>query len=200
MTIRDEALMMPQDVKETMRMFDDPLFQADIFYSYAKQAEEGCIVELGTYRGRGAIALALGTRDGHGLKVYTIDDYSERKGWIGESYGSEDKGRFLVNIKAAGLEEDITLLQMDILKAAVAFRKRWEEGISLLLWDAGVPDRIEEDFDAWKDYIVPGGVFLMKDAQDYCLGSNNIIAWVEKSGGWEIVRYDSLITALRKSE
>lgn len=198
MTIRDEELMMPQEVKKTMRMFDDPLFQADIFYSYAKQAERGCIVELGTYRGRGTIALALGTRDGHGLKVYTVDDYSERKGWIGEPYGSEDKSAFLVNIKAAGLEEDITLLQMDMLKAAVAFRRRWEEGIGLLLWDAGVPDRIEEDFDAWKDYIVPGGVFLVKDAQDYCLGSDNIIAWAETGGLWQIDRHRALITALRK--
>jgi len=191
-------MSMPQDVKETMRMFDDPLFQADMFYSYAKRAERGCIVELGTYRGRGAIALALGTRDGHGLKVYTIDDYSGRKGWIGEPYGSEDKGAFLVNVKAAGLEEDITLLQIDILKAASAYSELWREGIGLLLWDAGVPNRIRGDFDAWKDYIIPGGVFLMKDAQGYCLGSDEIVAEIENSGGWEVVRYDSLITALRK--
>jgi len=198
MIIGDESILMPQDVKETMSMFDDPLFQADIFYSYAKQAEKGCIVELGTYRGRGAVALALGTRDGHGLKVYTIDDYSERKGWIGEHYGPDDKAAFLMNVKVAGLEEDIKLLQIDILEAANAYRKWWEEGISLLLWDTGVFDRIKGDFDAWKDYVVLGGVFLMKDAQGYCLGSEEIVAEIENNGRWEIVRYDSLITALRR--
>ena len=196
--IGDETVSMPQDVKETICIFGDPLFQADIFYSYAKQAEEGCIVELGTYRGRGAVALALGTRDGHGLKVYTVDDYSGRKGWIGEPYGPDDKVAFLENIKVAKLESDITLLQMDILEAASAFRERWEEGIGMLLWDAGTPDRIRGDFDAWNEYVVPGGVFLMKDAQGYCLGSDEIVAEVETGGLWQITRYDSLITALRK--
>lgn len=193
-------MSMPQEVVEIMGMFEDPLYQANIFYSYAREAGGGCIVELGTYRGRGSVALALGTRDGNALKVYTIDDYIERKGWIGESYGSEDKGAFLVNVKAAGLEEDITLLQMDILESADAYHELWEEGIGLLLWDTGVPDRIKGDFDAWKDYVVPGGVFLMKDAQGYCLGSDKIIAEVETGGGWEISRHASLITALRKSK
>jgi len=191
-------MAMPQDVKKTMRMFDDPLFQADIFYSYAREAEGGCIVELGTYRGRGAIALALGTRDGNKLRVYTIDDYVERKGWIGEPYGPDDKDAFIANVKAAGLEDDITLLQMDVLEAANTCRHIWEEGIGLLLWDTGVPDRLKGDFDAWKDYIVPGGVFLMKDAQGYCLGSDEIIAWAEADGTWEINRHEALITALRK--
>jgi len=194
----DEAMAMPQDIKRTMKMFDDPLFQAGIFYLYAKQAEGTYIVELGTYQGRGAIALALGTRDGHGLKVYTVDDYAERKGWIGEPYGPDDEDAFIANVKAAELEGDITLLQVDVLEAASAYRYLWEEGIGLLLWDAGVPGRMRGDFDAWKDYIVPGGVFLMKDAQGYCLGSEEIAECFEKGGEWEVVRYDSLITALRK--
>lgn len=193
-------MTMPQEVVEIMCMFlkdGDPLYQADIFYSYAKEAEGGCIVELGTYRGRGAIIFALGTRDGNKLKVYTIDDYVERKGWIGEPYGPDDKDTFFENVKAVGLEDDITLLQMDVLEAAHAFRELWEEGISLVLWDVGV-SRIGIDFYAWKDYVVPGGVFLMKDAQDYKLGTDKIIEEAETTGEWEITRHQNLITALRK--
>jgi len=193
-------MTMPQEVAEIMCIFladGDPLYQAAIFYSYAKEAEGGCIVELGTYRGRGAVALALGTRDGNKLKVYTIDDYVERQGWIGEPYGPDDKETFFENIKTVGLEDDITLLQMDVLEAADAFRRIWKEGISLVLWDVGV-SRVRDDFDAWKDYVVPGGIFLLKDAQDYQLGTDKIIEEAETTGEWEITRHQNLITALRK--
>ncbi|KKK78306.1 hypothetical protein LCGC14_2844920, partial [marine sediment metagenome] len=43
----------------------------------ASEVTEGCIVELGSYHGKGARALACEAQ----VQVYSIDDYTRKRGW-----------------------------------------------------------------------------------------------------------------------
>ncbi|KKK57207.1 hypothetical protein LCGC14_3056840, partial [marine sediment metagenome] len=56
----------------------------------ASKVTEGCIVELGSYHGKGARALAREAQ----VQVYSIDDYTRKRGWINELYIPEDEETF----------------------------------------------------------------------------------------------------------
>src|SRR5574341_1681203 len=89
--------------------------KARSLFALAGEVKSGAIVELGTYHGCGAISLAWGAL---GLPVITIDDYTEKKGWIGEPYGPKDRGIFRESIARAGVTIQITLFDMDVDKVS----------------------------------------------------------------------------------
>ena len=70
-------------------------------FDLASEVQEGCIVELGTFQGNGAILLARGARAGYGAQVYTIDDFRYRRGWIGERYGPKNMQIFKDRVRLA---------------------------------------------------------------------------------------------------
>jgi hypothetical protein len=55
---------------------------------------DGCIVEVGSYRGRPTAALALGSLSGFQVPVYAVDPQEEFKGIYGGQFGPEDRGAF----------------------------------------------------------------------------------------------------------
>ena len=63
-------------------------------YGLAREARGGCIVELGTYLGAGAICLALAAREGGRAPVFTVDDFAQRTAHCGQVYNAENLGRF----------------------------------------------------------------------------------------------------------
>ena len=138
-------------------------------YNLAKEAHGGCIVELGTYHGNGAIALALGTRDGHNLPVYTIDDYRERKGWANEPYSPDDEAVFHHNVVRAKVE--VNLVRWNARNATAM----WEEKIALLHWDLGIFSSMKEDLEKWAPHVV--GVVVVHDTFDQRLGSRDLDGW-----------------------
>jgi hypothetical protein len=81
---------------------DIRMARLEALYELGKVAAGGAIVELGTYHGAGATALWMGTRDGHGCDVYTIDDYADRVGIQGDAYGFADYGEFVANLRVSG--------------------------------------------------------------------------------------------------
>jgi len=171
-------------------------FHADIFYDCAKEANNGVIVELGTYKGAGAITLALGTRRGNNLLVYTIDDRVNRKGWIGESYTDEDYLAFEENVKRADVH--IVPIVCDAFDAAENYRHIWKSGIALLYWSLGTRDHFALDFKAWGKYVVPDGFFIAKDAGQGELGTEPVIQEALRTGEWERELCKGGISVLRK--
>src|SRR5207249_10441007 len=46
-----------------------------LLYELARAEQDGCIVEIGTFHGKGTIALGLGARDGAQVPVYSVDPF-----------------------------------------------------------------------------------------------------------------------------
>lgn len=151
-----------------------------------------CIVELGTYHGKGTIALAQGVvLSGRDVEVITVDDYQEKKGWIGEIYVPEDAAIFYENVKNAGLHVTHSRMAFD---DAVQL---WTRPIGLLYWDPGCVERFENDWNKWSPFIIPGGVFIAKDTAQGHLGTVPVLDQVIGQG-WERFNYWNGVSFLRR--
>lgn len=168
----------------------------NLLYKMAMNTTEGCIVELGTFHGAGTIQLCLGTRAGSNLPVYTIDDYTRKKGWIGETYKPRDRRKFRRNLRRAGVEA--FLIKMDIDEAVIG----WEAPIGLWYHDVGRvqnrPNRFWSDWIKWNKHILPGGHALIKDTEHGDFGATEKIDLILGTGAWEHVLFRYAITILKR--
>jgi hypothetical protein len=145
------------------------IYKSKILYEQAKSVQRGEIVELGAYHGAGAIALGFGAKEGYGQIVFSIDDYSNKQGWVGEIYTWEDRLAFKRNLQ--GLDLRVYLVIADIMKVA----RSWKSPLGMVFWDLGVNGRLMKDFLAWKDLLIPWGKFLIHDTYSRDLGSAEIL-------------------------
>ncbi len=183
---RQEALLADLFMEQFPDPYQNPrMDKARSLYKLAREAKGGVIVELGTYHGCGAISLAWGTAAGGKLPVITIDDYTPKRGWIGEPYGPQDRVKFWNNVHLAGMGKKIELLEMDV-DAALEY---WIEDIqpapvALLFWDIG-GKRLFEDFLKWSSLIVQGGVFAIHDTADCKFGLDQVRLKAQAAGEWK---------------
>ncbi len=170
-----------------------PEYLAGMLIALAEQVPSGaCIVELGTYHGKGTVALAQGVvLSGADVEVITVDDYKEKKGWIGEIYVPEDALIFYENAKDVGID---IIHSRNSFDDAFSF---WTRDIGLLYWDPGVPDHFENDWLKWSSFVIPGGVFVAKDTAQGHLGTFPVIEQLE---GWERFNYWNGVSFLRRLE
>lgn len=144
-------------------------------YQLAAQVTEGALVELGTYQGNGAIALASGAP---GRTVYTIDDYDHHVDWMGNEPGQTDLDLFMAHV----LESDLNIVWVD--QSAAQAGAKWDIPIGLLFWDTGT-NALADDFAQWSSHLLPGGMFVMHDTDDFTFHSNEIVRGALQAG-WQL--------------
>lgn len=173
--------------------------KSETLFELGRQARDGAIVELGTYHGNGAIALAWGTRKGFKCPVHTVDPYTPNHGWVGEPYVPEDEEIFTQNIKRANAT--VTLHK----ELSLVLARTWNEPIALLYWDEGAPNTqaareiMLNDFMVWSAHIVIGGVFAVHEPGTYGFGGDEVIAIALSTGMWEpAVQWGGYIWSIQK--
>lgn len=129
-------------------------------YDLAKEASGGHIVELGSSRGWSTTALALGTKEGHDLRLYCVEPHEYQMVPFFDSYYPENRRAFLETILAADIVEQVRLINLEAGDAV----KCWRWPIALLYWDYHLyrgPKTVCDEgvLIEWATYIVPGGVF-----------------------------------------
>lgn len=124
--------------------------EAETLYTLAKRCSgRGAIVEIGSWRGRSTICLALGSKAGAGVRVFSIDRHTE--GTFGD---------FTRNLETAGVADLVTPIRSRSLDAVETF----SEPIELLFVDAShVYDEVRADFERWVPKLVDGGVLALHD-------------------------------------
>jgi predicted O-methyltransferase YrrM len=127
----------------------------------SKVAPDNVVVEIGTYRGRSTVALALGSRTGSGSRVYTIDPHLDFKGVKGGEFGPKDMAALYANLTKAGVGETVAVICLPSLVSA----KAWMEQNVGLLWLDGdhAYEAVRGDFDAWSPWLVSDGVVAFHD-------------------------------------
>jgi hypothetical protein len=164
----------------------------DKLFDLASEVQEGCIVELGAFHGNGTILLARGARAGYGAQVYTVDDYTAKRGWVNESYVPEDLSIFKDRIRMARVP--IILIKKSFHEAA----HHWAEGIGMWYWDPGMKNRFWHDWLDWNKHIIRGGVVVIKDAGDGDLGATERIREICSAGLFVEEDYVGGVTVLRR--
>lgn len=142
--------------------------EAEYLYILAKKCG-GNIVEIGSWKGKSTVCLALGSKAGSGGKVIAIDPH---QGLADEHAGihrlEDTEPIFRENIKRTGVDDIVIPLMVKSEEAV----KGWTEPISLL-WIDGAHDyeNAKRDFLLWEQHLKEGGVIAFHDAL-YSLGHN----------------------------
>ncbi len=120
------------------------------------------IVEIGSYRGRSAVALALGAQLSARNRVYAIDPHTEFVGPLGGHYGPVDQAALYNNLTRAGLGDQVAVVCLPSLAAA----RGWPARDVGLLWIDGdhTAAAVRADYEAWQPWVLPGGVVAFHDS------------------------------------
>jgi predicted O-methyltransferase YrrM len=135
-------------------------------FELAHEVKPGtCIVDLGTWRGLAAFTLALGSDDA--VKVYTLDDYGDRRveevADVKLRYNPADLVQFRKNLST--MPDDI---KFRIKQVPVEIREAadtWTEPAGLVFWDIW-GERLIDDIRAWVPHVVEGGLVVVKVFED----------------------------------
>jgi predicted O-methyltransferase YrrM len=152
-----------------------------------------CIVEVGSYRGRSASALALGA---NGAPVYAIEPHEAFEGIYGGQFGPADRRAFFRNLLRVGVVEKVRLVN---LSSEVACQG-WTHPIGLLWIDGDhTVEGVRRDFESWAPFLQSGGVVAFHDANDPEGGPAKLIEELCAGGSYERCAEVHRIVALRRS-
>jgi predicted O-methyltransferase YrrM len=120
------------------------------------------IVEIGTFRGRSTIALALGAIAGNANRVYAVDPHVEFQGVFGGQFGPSDQAELYRNLVRARVGRIVAVVSLSSQAAAHA----WNQQNIGLLWidgDHRYP-AVSADYYDWSRFVVPSGLVAFHDA------------------------------------
>lgn len=135
----------------------------ELLYNLAKKVAAGtCIVEVGSYRGRSAVALGRGSLDGSKVPVYAIEPHEQSIGVLRESqYGPPDRGAFYKAMLDTSCYHVIRLVN---LRSELVVAK-WAEKVSLLWIDAHhTIEAVRSDFDCWAPHLTQNAIVAFDDS------------------------------------
>ena len=118
--------------------------------AFAQKYRDGAIVEIGSFRGKSTIWLALA-----GDRIWAIDPH---KGRVSGGRAAPTLPTFLKNISRAGVRK----LVIPVVKTSRDAARRWTKPIKLLFID-GLHDEAhaKEDYRLWSPHVVERGMVAM---------------------------------------
>lgn len=134
------------DIIESTTAYSDLQF---LFLAARDGWGKGAIVEIGSYKGKSAAALALGSKCAGREKVFGIDPHAEGT-----------KEIFLENMVKMGVADYVVPLVATSKEAAKTFDSR----IRLLFIDGDHGyESVRTDILLWKDLVIDGGIIAFHD-------------------------------------
>jgi hypothetical protein len=172
---------MPSELRDKMSTVDGWLesAEADRLFDLARDVREGCIVEVGSYRGRSTAALAFGARAGAGAPVYAIEPHETFTGVYGGNFGGPDRELFMANMIRLGLAGAIRLVNLSSEIVAPG----WKIPVGLLWIDGDHRyEGVRRDMDCWRPHLLASATVVFDDAIDPDIGPARVIAELEAEG------------------
>jgi predicted O-methyltransferase YrrM len=166
-----------------------------LLFRLASEVSKGVIVEIGSWRGRSTVALALGALENGKVPVFAIDPHEEFVGVLGGKFGPADRMHFFKNILYAEVWEVVRLIELD----ARLVSKAWNNPIGLLWIDGDHRyEAVKADFQCWEPFVLENGVIAFHDSIDPNLGPFKVIEEAVSSGRYEVTERADKITVLKK--
>lgn len=169
--------------------------ESELLFDLAAQVSSGCIVEIGSYRGRSTVALALGSQQQAKVPVYAVEPHEPFVGALGGNFGPADRIEFFKNILRSKVGEIVRLVNLSSEEAA----KGWSKQIALLWIDGDHSyEGVKKDFELWEPFVIKSGVISFHDSTDLSLGPSKVIGEALSSGRFEKVQQVDMTTVLKK--
>jgi hypothetical protein len=170
------------------------LAEGKLLYGLAREVREGCIVEVGAYRGRSTVALGRGSLDGHRAPVFAVEPHEPFIGALGGRFGPPDAGAFHRAMVESGCYHVVRLVS---LRSSQVVRG-WTIPVALLWVDGDHRyESVRRDYDSWRPHLMPGATVAFDDAADPSIGPHRLIAELLAAGEAEKVQDFGKIAVLR---
>ena len=162
----------------------------------ARAVETGCIVEIGSFKGRSAVALSLGARaGGHSVQVYCIEPHAPFTGLFGGAFGPSDRAQFYSAMLATGAFANTALINLSSEDVTPA----WTRDVALCFIDgdhsyAGV----RRDFECWAGKVARGGLLILDDTTHPQAGPTRLKAELLTMPEWLPIEAPGKFAAFRK--
>jgi hypothetical protein len=168
--------------------------EARHLYGLAKRAQAGCIVAIGSYRGRSTAALAFGTIAGAGLPVFAIDPHEPSIGADGRKCGPDDRGHFMRTMVELGLYHQVRLINL----SSANLGKVWPLPVRLLWIDGGHRYRsVKRDFRCWRNKLSSDADIVFDAVTDPAAGPGRLVQELAENGRYRIVARIGATATLR---
>lgn len=169
--------------------------EANLLFELAADVQDSCIVEVGSFRGKSTVALALGSQQGFDAPVFAIDPHEPFTGVVGGEFGPNDRIAFYKNMLRTGCGETVRLI--NLLSQMVA--SAWSKPIGLLWLDGDHSyDAVRSDFRGFDPYVIANGFVAFHDSLDPNLGPAQVIDEAITSEDYRKVAQLDLTTVLQK--
>jgi len=135
--------------------------EAELLFEAAMSVRSGCIVEIGSYRGRSTVALAAGSRAGKKAPVFAIEPHEHFIGLKGGAFGPNDRRAFFRTLLHTKLFSIVRLLNT----TSAVITPGWDKPVGLLFIDGDHRyDSVCSDFALWRPYLMPDAIVIFNDA------------------------------------
>jgi hypothetical protein len=169
--------------------------EARLLYELAGAVAEGCIVEVGSYRGRSTIALARGSQNGRGAPVFAFDPHEEFVGVLNGKFGAEDRAWFFRNMLQSISYRIVRLVELPSTIVAAG----WRRAVGLLWIDGDHSyDGVRSDVDCWLPHLIPDATVAFDDATNEQLGPCRVIRELLQTGHFQESQAVGKVRVLRR--
>jgi hypothetical protein len=171
------------------------LEEAALLYTLAKELSAGCIVEVGSYRGRSTVALGRGSIDGNRVPVYAIEPHEEFTGALGGKFGPEDRGAFYQAMLETGCYAIVRLVNL----SSEIVAPNWTKEIGLLWIDGDhTYEGVKRDFECWLPHLISDAIIAFDDSLHPELGPKRLIHELTAGKQFKKTELVGKITVLRR--
>jgi predicted O-methyltransferase YrrM len=172
------------------------LHEAAMLYDLARKVSDGCIVEVGSYRGRSSVALGLGSLSGHKVDVFAIEPHEPFTSLGGgRHFGPEDRAAFFRAMTRTGAYQVVHLVNLPSTQAAAG----WSRPIGMVFIDGDHSyDAVKSDLDSWEPHVVSGGIVVLDDVTEPDGGPYLAIERALRPAGYQPLRDVGKVAAFRK--
>lgn len=169
--------------------------EVDFLSALAEAASDGVIVEIGSYRGKSAAALALGSARGSRLPVYAVDPHEEFRGVLGGHFGSDDRGAFFQSMLSTGAFHMVRLVNLTSEETASG----WTRPVAFLFIDGDHSyEAVQSDIRSWKPHLTANAVVAFDDIDHPELGPRRVAEELITSGEFTLIGQVGKVWALRR--
>ncbi|GAB4370816.1 MAG: hypothetical protein Kow0062_05840 [Acidobacteriota bacterium] len=170
--------------------------ESALLHRLARETREGCIVEVGSYRGRSASLLGAGSLAGARRPVYAVDPHAEFRGLLGGEFGPQDREAFYRAMLATGCWRIVRLVNL----SSEVVTPGWTEPVGLLFLDGDHSlEGVRRDFGCWREHLLAGARVAFDDASDPDLGPWRLIEELVSGGDWRRIEQVGRITVLGRA-
>lgn len=152
------------DIYSKVNKIDGWLSFSEAFFLYyfaKKDLIEGDIVEIGSWKGKSTICLALGLELANRGKVYAVDPH-EGIYSRGQKNALSTYKEFKENLREAGLNNRV----VSVVKTSEGAARNWKKKSIRFLFIDGLHDYEStlQDFSLWEPFVRKGGIIAFHDA------------------------------------